>query len=111
MTADDRHIVVFITAPGTREAETMAETLVDERLAACVNIVPGCRSVYRWQGEVQHDDEVLMVVKSSKSRFSDLEKRVVDLHSYDVPEIIAVDLTDISTGYLEFLHDCLPPGP
>jgi periplasmic divalent cation tolerance protein len=111
MTVDDRHIIVFITASSTHEAETMAATLVNERLAACVNIVPGCRSVYRWEGEVQHDDEVLMIAKSSKRDFSILEERVVELHSYDVPEIVAVDLADISAGYLAFLRESLPPGP
>jgi periplasmic divalent cation tolerance protein len=109
MTVDDRYIVVFITAANALEAETIADALVEERLAACVNILPGCRSVYRWEGEMQHDNETLMVVKSAKNCFVDLQTRVVELHSYDVPEIIAVDLTDISDGYLNFLRDSLSP--
>jgi periplasmic divalent cation tolerance protein len=107
MSADERFIVVFITAPSAEEAESLAEKLVEERLAACVNIVPGCRSVYRWEGKIEHDDEVLMVVKSARGRFADLEKRVVELHPYDVPEVIAADLTGISDGYLSFLRDSI----
>ena len=107
MTADDRFIVVFITAPNAEEAEAIAEKLVEERLAACVNIVPGCRSVYRWEGKIEHDEEVLMVVKSARDSFADLEKRVLELHPYDVPEVIAVDVTGISDGYLAFLRDSL----
>jgi periplasmic divalent cation tolerance protein len=105
MSPQDRFIVVFITAPGVEEAEAIAERLVEERLAACVNIVPGCRSVYRWEGKIEHDDEVLMVVKSARARFADLEKRVLELHPYDVPEVIAADLTGVSDGYLAFLRD------
>lgn len=110
MTVDDRYIVVFITTANAKEADAIADVLVEERLAACVNILSGCRSVYRWEGEMQHDDETLMVVKSSKNRFSDLQSRVAELHSYDVPEIIAVDLADISAGYLAFLRDSLSPN-
>ena len=103
------YVVVFITAPGVEEAERIAAALVEERLAACVNVLPGCRSIYRWEGALQHDDEALMIVKSSRAAFAALEKRVVELHTYDVPEVIAVDLTDISAGYLAFLKDSLSP--
>jgi uncharacterized protein involved in tolerance to divalent cations len=105
MTGD--YIVVFITASNDAEAERIAGALVEERLAACVNVGPGCRSFYRWDGALQQDQEVLMIVKSNHSSFPELEKRVVELHSYDVPEVIAVDLTGISTGYLAFLKDSI----
>jgi len=107
MTDDKAYIVVLVTAPNTEEAEKIAEALVEERLAACVNVLPGCRSVYRWEGELQRDDEVLMVIKSHRARFADLEIRVTELHSYDVPEVIALDLTDISAGYRTFLDNSL----
>jgi periplasmic divalent cation tolerance protein len=109
MTTDDGYMVVFVTTPNAQEAETIAQALVNDRLAACVNVLPACRSIYRWEGKLQHDDEALMVIKSRRDRFADLERRVVELHSYDVPEVIAVDLADISSGYLSFLRDSLSP--
>ena len=107
MTGD--YVVIFITAPNAAEAECIAGALVEERLAACVNVLPGCRSIYRWEGALQQDEEVLMIVKSSRSAFTALEKRVVEMHSYDVPEVIAVNLTDISERYLTFLEDSISP--
>ena len=109
MKSSDDYIMVFVTAPTAAEAETIATALVETGLAACVNVLPGVRSVYRWEGAVQHDDEVLMIIKSKGSVFADLEKKVLELHSYDVPEVIAVDLTDVSAGYLSFLRDSLNP--
>jgi periplasmic divalent cation tolerance protein len=105
----DTYVVVFITAPNSDEAERIAATLVEERLAACVNVLPSCRSIYRWDGDLQRDDEALMIVKSHRDAFAALERRVVELHSYDVPEVIALDLTHVSTGYLAFLRDSLSP--
>lgn len=107
MTTSEDFIVVFVTAANTGEAEKMSSVLVEERLVACVNIVPGCRSVYRWEGDLVIDDEVLMVVKTARRRFNELEKRVIELHSYDVPEIIAVPLSDLSEGYKKFLQDSI----
>jgi uncharacterized protein involved in tolerance to divalent cations len=107
MTGEERYLVAFITAGTAEEAHRIADTLVNERLAACVNVLPGCRSVYRWKGELQHDEEALMIVKTSRAALAGLEKRVLELHSYDVPEIIAVDLSDVSSGYLAFLRDSL----
>jgi len=99
--------VVFVTASSRDEADRIAEQLVKEGLAACVNIVDGCRSVYRWQGEIVKDDEVMMIVKSDAARFEQLASRITKLHSYDVPEIIAVDLARIGAGYRRFLDDTL----
>ncbi|MGD8414272.1 MAG: divalent-cation tolerance protein CutA [Candidatus Latescibacterota bacterium] len=107
MTAD--YIVVLITAPEETEAGRIATTLVEERLAACVNVVPGCRSYYRWGDALQDDREVLMIAKTRRDKFSALEKRVVELHSYDVPEVIAVDITAGSTDYLAFLGGSVSP--
>ena len=108
---DDSFRLVFMTAANKDEAATIAEALVGERLAACVNIVYGCRSIYRWQGKIVRDDEVLMLAKIKASDFAVVEKKVLELHSYDVPEIIAVDLTAIASGYRSFLEDCLGGNP
>jgi periplasmic divalent cation tolerance protein len=80
-------MVVLITAPQEEEAATIAKTLIDERLAACVNIVKDIRSLYRWQGAVEDEGEVLMVVKTQERLFENLKNRVQQLHSYSVPEI------------------------
>jgi len=101
----DRFLVVLITAPSLEEAERIASALVVERLAACVNLVPGVRSIYRWEGEVQHDDEVLMVVKAAAASFPELEARVQELHPYDVPEIVGLAPGAVSASYLRFLED------
>ena len=95
--------VVIMTAPNPEEAEKIAEALVTEGLAACVNIVEGCRSVYRWKGVTVKDAEVLMLAKTHRNRFKDVEKRVSELHSYDVPEIIALPIVGGSEEYLKWL--------
>lgn len=107
MTSSKDYIVVFITAANFGEADKISEALVTERLAACVNIVSTCRSVYRWQGELVKDDEVLMIVKTGRERFAALEQRVTELHSYDVPEIVGLDISELSAAYERFLRDSI----
>lgn len=97
--------IVFITAGSAEEAERIAHALVEERLAACVNIVSGVTSVYRWEGQVQRDAEVLLILKTVESRLPALIRRVKDLHSYDVPEVIALPITGGSPEYLAWLAD------
>ncbi len=98
-------LVVLITAPaGAAEAE-LARTLVDERLVACVNLIPGVRSLYRWQGEVQDDAESLLLCKTTPDRYAALEARVRELHPYEVPEIIALPLVHGSAPYLAWLAE------
>jgi periplasmic divalent cation tolerance protein len=99
--------IVFMTAANAEEAERIAEALVADGLAACVNMVDSCRSVYRWKGEIVKDSEVLMIAKTHRDRFADIERRVTELHSYDVPEIIAVDVSSVAAGYRGFLEDLL----
>ncbi|MBI2962220.1 MAG: divalent-cation tolerance protein CutA [Deltaproteobacteria bacterium] len=96
-------IVVLVAAGSAESAEAIARALVGERLAACVNVVPGVRSIYRWQGEVVAEAEWLLVIKSRRSRFAALEARVRALHPYQVPEIIALDVVAGSTPYLDWL--------
>ncbi len=96
-------IVVLVTAGSEAEAEVLAETLVEEGLAACVNIVAPVRSVYRWKGDICRDQELLLLVKSRRDRFEKIEARVRALHSYDVPEVIAVPICDGSEPYLQWI--------
>lgn len=102
---NDDLIVVFITAPALEPAKDIARTLVEERAAACVNILPGIHSVFRWEGEVQSESEVLMVVKTRAGCLhSRLIPLVKQLHPYELPEVIALPITDGLPRYLQWLE-------
>jgi periplasmic divalent cation tolerance protein len=96
-------IVVFMTAANGEEASRLAEMLVGAHLAACVQILPEMESVYRWQGKIERQAEVLLLVKTTVEKFDELEREVRALHSYDTPEIIAVPVTAGSAPYLAWL--------
>jgi periplasmic divalent cation tolerance protein len=99
------YIVVFITAPQEEEALKIAQALVDDKIAACVNIVKNIRSIYRWQGKIEDDNEFLMIVKTRRDLFENLLKSVKRLHSYSVPEIIALPVIEGSEDYLSWLKE------
>ncbi|MFO8073161.1 MAG: divalent-cation tolerance protein CutA [Polyangia bacterium] len=101
----EEHLVVLITAPaGAGEAE-LAGALVRERLAACVNLLPAVRSFYRWEGAVHDDPEVLLVCKTTSARYPELERRVVELHPYDEPEVIALPVERGAESYLRWVGE------
>lgn len=102
-------IVVFVTAGSESEAETLARVLVEERLAACVNIVGPMRSIYRWEGKLIDDQEWLLVIKTQAERFSAVETRVKALHSYQVPEVIALPILAGAEDYLRWLRSETAP--
>ena len=97
-------VVVLMTASSREEAARLAEMLIGSRLAACVQIMPEMESVYRWKGQVQREPEVLLLAKTTLSCFTELEREVRALHSYETPEIVAVPVTAISAPYLEWLN-------
>ena len=97
-------LLILCTCPDAGSAAAIARALVEERLAACVNRVPGLTSVYRWQGEIHEDSEVLLLVKTRRELFEPLRARLVALHPYDVPEVIALDITAGHAPYLEWLR-------
>jgi periplasmic divalent cation tolerance protein len=99
------YIVALITASKEDEAARIAQDIVASRLAACVNIVKGIRSIYRWRGKIEDEGEVLMIVKTRRDLFGNLKKRVKELHSYSVPEIIAVPVIEGSEEYLNWLKE------
>jgi periplasmic divalent cation tolerance protein len=99
----DDPITVFMTASSRDEARQLAEMLVDRRLAACVQIIPEIESVYRWQGKVERQPEVLLIAKTVSGKFAELETAVRSVHSYETPEIVAFPLTDGSRPYLDWL--------
>ena len=96
-------LVVLVTTPTPERAAEIARALVDERLAACGNVVPGIRSIYRWEGKVQDDQEALLVLKTTRARFEALRDRVLALHPYQVPEVIALAIEAGSAPYLEWI--------
>ena len=102
-------IVVFMTAASGEEATRLAEMLVGAHLAACVQILPEMESVYRWEGKIERQSEVLLLAKTTQSKFDELEREVRALHSYETPEIIAVPVTAGSSPYLEWLNSSLTP--
>jgi periplasmic divalent cation tolerance protein len=101
----DQFVVVFVTCGSEEESSKIAHALVDERLAACVNVVSPVRSVYRWEGKLWDEKEWLLIIKSRENLFQDLEKRVKSLHSYQVPEIIGLPVLAGSRSYLNWLGE------
>lgn len=96
-------LVVLCTCPDERVAGELATGLVDARLAACVNVLPGIRSIYRWQGSVEDAVESLMVIKTGETRFAALQGWLVEHHPYDVPEVIALPVEEGLPAYLEWV--------
>ena len=100
-------IVVLMTAPNADEATRIAEMLVERTLAACVQILPPMTSIYVWKGEVQRENEIMLVAKSTRAKFDELEDAVRAVHSYETPEIIALPIVAGSQSYLSWLSSCL----
>ena len=100
-----RELLVLVTTSGKDEAATIADALVSEQIAACVNIIDSVQSVYRWEGKIAHDSEALMIIKTTDDRYDDLERRVKQLHSYSTPEVIAMRIERGSREYLAWLGE------
>ncbi|MBW2269865.1 MAG: divalent-cation tolerance protein CutA [Deltaproteobacteria bacterium] len=96
--------VVLITAPDAACAESLARALVDERLAACVNVVPGVRSYYRWEGAIQEDAELLLLAKTRADLVEALAARVKELHPYELPEVLGLVAPGGSPAYLDWIR-------
>ena len=96
-------IIVFMTAANGEEGARLAEMLVNSHLAACVQVLPQIESVYRWQGNIERQAEVLLIAKTISSKFAELEREVRALHSYETPEIVAVPMAACSAPYLDWL--------
>ena len=103
----NKFILVLCTCPSQQEADAVATALLGERLAACVNQLPGIRSLYRWKGRITRDDEVLLLIKTSADLLASLEKMIKTLHPYTVPEIIAVPVIAGSAEYLGWIEESI----
>lgn len=99
--------IVFVTVPSLKIARRIATAVVQDKLAACVNIVPAITSVYRWQGKLYNDRELLLIIKTTRALFPKLADRVKNLHPYEVPEIIAVPISKGYKPYLKWIGESL----
>ncbi len=98
-------IVVLVTCGSEEESLKIAQLLVEDRLAACVNLVPPVRSIYRWEGKIWDEEEWILIIKTQKHRFEELERNVKALHSYSVPEIISLPIIQGASSYLDWLEE------
>jgi periplasmic divalent cation tolerance protein len=101
----ENHIVTLCTVPDRKTGETIAAALVEERLAACVNLVPGLSSTYRWKGKVEQAAECLLIIKTGVSRFDVLKRRIQELHPNELPEIIALPIIHGDRAYLDWITE------
>lgn len=95
--------VVLVTGPDGESLAGLGRRLVEERVAACVNVLDGVRSIYRWEGRVESEDEALALIKTTTARLEELERRILTLHPYDEPEVVALEVTGGSESYLEWV--------
>ncbi len=103
-------LIVLTNLPDEDDAHRVAEALVAERLAACVNVLAGCRSIYRWQGGIERADEVPLLIKTTRSRYRALQARLQELHPYDLPEILAWEPCRGLPAYLDWIADETRPA-
>jgi len=100
-------IIVFVTCESKEQADRIAEAVVTEKLAACVNVLPGVRSCYVWERKLTWSDEVLLMIKTTRGRFDQLQDRVKSLHSYEVPEIVSVPIQEAFDKYIAWIDKCV----
>ncbi|MFC3716615.1 divalent-cation tolerance protein CutA [Luteimonas soli] len=104
-------VLAFCTCPDAATASRIADALVGERLAACVSVLPGVQSVYRWQGGIERADEVQLLAKTTATRMPALAERIVALHPYELPEVVAVEAAAGLPAYLEWISAQVAPNP
>jgi len=103
MAKQSKHLLVLTSCPGTITAKKIANDLVIEKLAACVQIIPGVMSFFRWVGKVDHSEEILLLIKTTSDRYPQLQERIVSLHPYDLPEIVTIPINGGLEGYLAWI--------
>jgi periplasmic divalent cation tolerance protein len=104
-------IAVLVTAPSADKAAEIARTLVEEQLAACGNVIPALRSIYRWEGKVHDEPEALLILKTRANLFEALRARIVALHPYQVPEVLRLDVADGHLPYLQWIGESVRSSP
>jgi periplasmic divalent cation tolerance protein len=101
--------LALATAAGEEQAVAIARALVEERLAACVNLIPNIRSIYRWRGAVEDDREWLLLIKTTAAQYKKMERRILEMHSYETPEVIELSIAGGSARYLRWLCETAAP--
>jgi len=101
----DQYLMVLCTFPNAEEARQIGTQLVELQVAACVNLIPQIESIYRWEGEIKRESEVLALIKTTVNNFRELEARIQELHPYETPEVIAVPIDRGSTAYLSWISE------
>jgi periplasmic divalent cation tolerance protein len=97
-------IIVFVTVPGLKEGSRISKGILASRLAACVSLIPGVQSMYWWEGKIARAKEAMLVVKTTKLQYQKLERKILELHPYEVPEVIAIPLVGGSPQYIEWVN-------
>lgn len=101
----DEYIVVYVTTPDDTTAKMIARKVLEKRLAACINIIPNIFSIYRWKGEIEEDQEALMIIKTRRILFEPLTKTIKELHPYEIPEVIGIPIIEGYNAYLGWISD------
>lgn len=104
MSKQSKHLLVLTTCPGSITAKKIANDLVAEKLAACVQVIPGIQSFFRWVGKVDNSEEILLIIKTTRDRYQALEDRITSLHPYELPEIITLPINGGLAGYLAWIE-------
>lgn len=99
------YILIFSNTNDIKNAEIIANTLVEEKLAACINIIPKIISIYSWQNNIEKDEEYLLIIKTKQSLFEQVKEKIKILHPYEVPEIISIEIKDGNSNYLEWIKN------
>ena len=102
-------VVILVTAANQDESRRIARHLIETQLAACVNILPSVESVYRWQGQIAEEGEILLIIKSDRALFAEIETEILKLHSYRTPEIICLPIVEGSRAYMQWLSESVKP--
>ena len=102
---NSEYVLVLTTLPGDADAPAFGRTLVEDRVAACVNLLPLMESIYRWEGEIQHDKERQVIIKTSRERVANLWDRLRELHPYDIPEFVVLSIVDGNEAYLRWIGE------
>lgn len=106
----DEVLVVFCNFPDEAKARQIGALMVERQVAACVNVVPGLRSIYRWEGETHDDEEVLGVMKTTREAYPRLEAALLEAHPYDTPEVLALSVTEGAEAYRKWVGECVAGG-
>lgn len=103
----EKKVIIFTTTETEKEAEKIANALLEDRIAACVNIIPKIQSRYWWQGKIEKSEETLLLIKTKENLVSRVEERIKSLHSYECPEVVAIEISEGSADYLDWIEQTL----